>query len=86
MFDYEAFSERIAELIGIDVQPPLNPYDGLYTDLGLDSLQAFELIIIIETLADAVPLDDVPELYTMQDAFEYYAHLSRESAAAPWPG
>lgn len=83
MLDYDGFSNRVATLVEIDLDVPVNPYDGLYTDLGFDSLQAFQLIIIIETLADAMPIDEVPELYTMQDAYDYYAQLC--AGRETWP-
>ena len=52
---------------------PINPYWGLYDDLGLDSVQAFEVIVIVETMAECiVPPVEVPSLYTLSDAFAYY--------------
>lgn len=41
--------------------------------IGLDSLQAFQLIIFIEALANVdVPPLDLPDIYTVQDAYDYY--------------
>lgn len=69
------FAVRVRELLRL---PPLddddlNPYDSLYDDWGLDSIKAFELIIVVESLAGClVPPERVPELYTIADAYEYF--------------
>lgn len=73
---------RVAELLELEVDGPISPYDGLYTELALDSFQALQLIVIIETLADSpVPPLDLPELFTMQDAFDYYVSLASSADA-----
>lgn len=74
--DFEQFVERVEALLRVEVPRPANPYDSLYDDLGLDSFQAFELMIVIEGLAECmVPPMDLPELYTLADAFAYYEQL-----------
>lgn len=73
----EAFGLRVALLL--DIEPPvrISPYDGLFDDWGLDSLQAFQLIIIIEGIAEvAVPPPSIPEIFTVGDAYEYYRSLA----------
>jgi acyl carrier protein len=50
---------------------------GLYDDLELDSFQALEVVIAIEYVAEVtVPPVELPELYTMGDAYRYYASLA----------
>jgi acyl carrier protein len=76
MLDYGALSRRVIELLNLDIEGEVDPTDNLYADLALDSFQALQLIVIIESLADTLmPPVDLPELYTMQDAFDYYATL-----------
>jgi len=79
MLDYDQFVSRLLKLLDADIATPVNPYDGLYTDLGFDSLQAFQIIVISERLADVdIPPMDIPEIYTMADAHGYYRSLSAE--------
>jgi len=74
--EFNQFVERIAALLRVEIPTPINPYDSLYDDLGLDSVQALELMIVVEALAESlVPPMQMPELYTLADAFEYYRRL-----------
>ena len=79
VLSYDDFVVRVGNLLDIDFPAVVNPFADLYDELGLDSLQAYQLIVIVESLADAVPPDDIPELYTMQDAFAYYEALRAPS-------
>lgn len=82
MIGYEDFAVRIVEQLGIDCAGPVNPYAELYEELGLDSLQVFQLLVRVETLAGAdLPPLDLPEIYTMQDAHDYYKLSSRGCVA-----
>src|SRR6478735_7763981 len=82
LLSYDDFTCRLLDLLALEVEGPVNPYDGLYTELALDSFQALQLIVIIESLADAqVPPLDLPDLFTVQDAYDYYVSL-REAAVA----
>jgi acyl carrier protein len=61
----------------------VTPYTGLFDDLGLDSFRAFEMIVIIESAAGLdVPPPDIPEIYTVGDAFEYYRTACELAASA----
>jgi acyl carrier protein len=74
--DFEEFVRRIGSILEVEIFEPANPYDSLYDDIGLDSFQAYQLLIVIEGLAGcAVPPLDVPELFTLADAFDYYEQL-----------
>ena len=46
MLNYGDFSTRVVELLELDCSSPIGPDEDLYTDLGLDSLQAFQLLIV----------------------------------------
>jgi acyl carrier protein len=74
--DFATFATRVASLLGLVAVPtPGEPVD-LCDDLGLDSFQAYELLVIIEDLADAdLPPVELPNLRTMRDAYSYYLSL-----------
>lgn len=77
---YNEFVRRVSSLLDVELEYPVNPYDSLYDDWGLDSLQAFQLIIIIESLAGLdIPPDEIPLIYTVQDAFDYYRTIQMRS-------
>ena len=71
-----SFSEYLSlmdELLLINSEVELNEESSLYSDWGIDSLQAFELILLTEQLAGVhVPPSEIPELYTTGDAYRYY--------------
>jgi len=79
---FEQFVHRLRSLWRVEIPAGVNPYASLFEDLGSDSMQAFELLIIIEGLADCmVPPMEVPEMYTLADTFDYFK-LLREIALA----
>lgn len=73
---FQRFVEQLGSLLRVEIPSPANPYDDLYEDLGFDSFKAFEMLIIIESLAECmVPPLEVPEIYTLADAHVYYEQL-----------
>lgn len=73
---FEEFASRLGGRLGIEGLESTNPALGLYDDLGLDSLQAFSMLIIVENMADSlVPLMEIPALFTIGDAYSYYQKL-----------
>jgi acyl carrier protein len=53
---------------------------GLYDELGLDSFEAFRLLLLIEELAGVdFPTDTLPELWVVGDAYRYYERLAAEA-------
>jgi len=77
MLTFDDFSSRVIDTLQVDQPPAVTPYSDLYNELGLDSFQAFQLIVVIEALAGAeVPPPDLPEMYTMGDAFRYYQRMA----------
>lgn len=76
--DGPAFARHLARSLRLELEPgaPLAPSTSLYDEWGLDSLQAFEAIVVIESMAEAlVPPPFLPELFTVGDAFAYYRML-----------
>jgi acyl carrier protein len=56
----------------------------LYDELGLDSFDAFMLLLLIESLAGVdFPPDTPPALWTLGDGFNYYSQLVVGSSAHP---
>jgi acyl carrier protein len=73
MKDFDGYVELMSELLRIPKQSGLDPSDSIYDDWGLDSLQAFELIVLTEGLAGlSVPPEDIPALFLISDAYGYY--------------
>jgi acyl carrier protein len=81
----DEFYEAIANEFGLDVVPTDQML--LATDLGLDSLGMFDLVLFIEEVAEVPAADrkpmDYPMLNTSRDAYAYYEALRAPSASAP---
>lgn len=78
--EFEAFVARLRALVSVDIPNDVSRYAGLYDELGFDSFQAFELLIIVESMSgNLVPPEQVPELYTLGDAHAYYEQLRSAS-------
>lgn len=74
----DEFLDRLSVLLGVVPDDSHDPYSNLFDDWGLDSLQAFQMIVITESLAEVVvPPPDLPEIYTAGDAYDYYCTLVR---------
>ncbi len=70
------FARRVAGLLEIEIEADVNPYDHLVDDWGIDSLQVFQVLVIVEAMAGAmVPPPEVPDLQTVGDAYDYYRAL-----------
>jgi acyl carrier protein len=82
MLTFDEFYHRVLIELEIDAPEFPSPDSDLYNEMGVDSLQAFELIILTEGLANClVPPAHLPEIYTMGDAFRYYLSLINEARA-----
>lgn len=78
----DEFAHRVAELLDIELDGRVNPYDNLYEDWGLDSLQVFQLIVIVEAMADVlVPPPETPDLFTVREAYDYFTSLLKPPVA-----
>jgi acyl carrier protein len=80
---FDAFAAMLVDRLAIEDPGPLQPFTGMFDDLGIDSFQAFEILIIIETAAGLdVPPPELPELFTLGDAFAYYQSARNMATAA----
>lgn len=71
-----AFAEQLAEILQLDGEDRFGPSTSLFDDWALDSLQAFAMIVIIESMAGVdVPPPEIPELFTVADAYGYFCSL-----------
>lgn len=72
----DAFAQRLAALLEVELEGAPGPYDDLFADWGLDSLQAYQMVVTIEAMADVVvPPAEIPEMFTVSDAYGYYRSL-----------
>ncbi len=56
---------------------PVTASSGLFDELGLDSFDAFRLLLLIEDLAGVgFPEEVPPELWTAGDAYDWYLKLA----------
>jgi hypothetical protein len=75
---FDDFTGAALQAIGVTVAQPVFGHSGLFDDLSLDSLQAVQLLFAVEAMAGCdVPPPDLPEIFTMGDAYEYYCDLVR---------
>ena len=75
MNDEEGFAVRLAAMLALE-DVPTHSNATLFEEWSLDSLQAFQLIVAIEAMADVdVPPPYVPPIFTVRDAFDYFLHL-----------
>ena len=66
--------ERLAEMIAehIDCDPSEIQPDTRFEDLGIDSLDLFELVMALEEEFDVeIPTEDLEKLSTVQDVADY---------------
>jgi acyl carrier protein len=76
MLAFDPFAQRFAEEFAPDVDFRVLAASGLFDDLGLDSFAAFRMILFLEELADVpFPPDDIPPMFTVGDAYDYYCSL-----------
>lgn len=69
----DEFVERLRHMTTFEIPAGANPYEGLADGLGVDSLEMYELVVIVESMAGChVPPPEVPVLTTLADAFDYF--------------
>jgi acyl carrier protein len=77
LLTFDDFAIRICALLGVESASAVLEHTSLFDELGLDSLQGLQLILVVEGLADIhVPPADLPLLLTMGDAYKYFCSLS----------
>lgn len=84
---FSDFAARVLDGVGAEPTAGVRRRTGLYDELGLDSLQALQLLFMIETMAGCdVPPVELPRLFTMGDAFDYFETLLSIASASPGYG
>jgi acyl carrier protein len=90
----DEFSRRVADALGLDAAA-LSPDARLIADLGLDSLQMLELVLLLdalrasleaEDLARVCRIGDVYRLYVERRTLSHHSELACEGTPTPWPG
>jgi len=82
MHDFAAFCRLVHANLQLDGPLADSREVGLFDDLALDSLQTFQLVILIEESAGLmVPPEFPPEMYTIGQAFDYYLQAARLAAS-----
>jgi acyl carrier protein len=81
--DFQRFAREFCRHLGLKPSE-VTEATGLYDDLGLDSVRAFEALVILESWAELLFTPDfVPELYTLGDAYRYFLQC-RNAAGEQW--
>jgi acyl carrier protein len=78
----EDFFSYLGSELGI-LTSQLDEATALVDDLGFDSVQVLELIVVIEELGLEISEDWFPAIVTMGDAYTTYQRLLADSAARP---
>lgn len=78
---FDTFTHLLFSRMSVDASAPefagAGESTGLFDDLGLDSMQAFQLLVVVEAMAGAdLPPEELPPLFTVGDAYRYYRSLS----------
>jgi len=70
---FEAYRDLVLEELDLEVPEGVGPEATLDDDLGMDSFNVFELIVLTEQLAELdVPPAELPPLVSLGDAHAYY--------------
>jgi len=70
---FDEYVARLFKALHLERTGSFDRSDDLYETVGLDSLQAFELILFTEELAGlSVPPSEIPMIFTLGDAYSYY--------------
>ena len=81
VLSFQDFSRSLFSSLALPEPPSIRVDSDLFGEICLDSLQAFEMLIHIEALADLTePPEKLPMIFTLGDAYEYYL-LAVELAA-----
>jgi acyl carrier protein len=76
VLDLGGLGRAVCHELQVPVPRALHGELGLFEELGLDSLGAFQLLVVIESLAGVeIPPREPPLLLTLTDAHRYYLAL-----------
>jgi len=79
---FDAYVAGLFESLDIDWWDNRQPSDELYSEIGLDSMQAFEVVLYSEEMAGLrFPPAEIPMIFTLGEAYSYYC-LAVEIVAA----
>lgn len=71
---FEAFTDLLRDELDLTADPPWTMTDRLVEDLAFDSLQLFELVLVLELVGDfEFPEELIDEIATIGDAYEWFA-------------
>jgi acyl carrier protein len=74
---FDELVTHLARELHLALPDPALPSTGLFDDLELDSLGAFELVVTVEDVAASeAPPVDVPKMFTLGDVYDYYLQLT----------
>lgn len=77
---FDDFARHLAQALRVDPGPHIAEATDLFEEWMLDSLQAFEMILVVETMADvALPPPTIPEIFTVGDAYRYLVSLIEDT-------
>lgn len=78
---FEQFADRLCSGLATPVEVgDVTAESGLFDELGIDSLSAFELLLLVEDLAGITQAPaELPEINTVGDAYAHYLELCRAS-------
>lgn len=72
---FDEFSRRLCGSFGL-ATVGISTNTSLWDDLGLDSVQAMQVLLSIEEWAEVLlPPEEIPALMTLGDAYDYYRSL-----------
>lgn len=78
---FEEYVSALTEALELTTIDGFDRSKGLMDELGLDSLEAFELVLATEELAGlSEPSSTIPAIFTLSDAYQYYLKCQERAA------
>jgi acyl carrier protein len=78
MKDFDDYASILLEIFHKVEHDGVSRSADLYEEIGLDSLQTFELIVLSEQMAGLmIPPVEIPAINSMGDAYDYYVQCVR---------
>ena len=77
MLTFDDYCSQLLQQLHVPAPPNLRPEVTLEEELGIDSLQTLEILVVSEELAGLKnPSARVPAILTIGDAYGYYRSLA----------
>lgn len=81
--EFAAFSNELACRLQLDPVSAAQRSSNLFDDWGFDSLLAFQMVVVVEEMAELLaPVNDLPPIWTLGDAYDYYLQACAEADAS----